>query len=217
MIIQLLEPLLQGCCDATSEVWSSADDDAEALIQKATHFVVVLTEDSVKPGKVSLQHLQLAMETKRPMEFIFKPPFFEHHKRYAPAEVQELLNNREALQYRELEYESEVVLAEVVTRLNASTMGAHQNAALPTADPRNADLFGPVKANRRKRRSLTLNGLVNWMREQITLPEHIVADPLLQNAAYLDLAGANALVCLPTGKSLPLLRPFLIPTFHRRI
>jgi len=203
-----MEPLLQGCCDATSEVWSSADDDAEALIQKATHFVVVLTEDSVKPGKVSLQHLQLAMETKRPMEFIFKPPFFEEHKKHAPPEVQDLLNNREALQHRELEYETEVVLAEVVTRLTGKAIGPHQtaNQGVPSPDHQhesNGQQRSLVPVNRQQRRPLTFNGLVNWMREQMTLPEHILDDPLLQNSASLDLSGARALVSLPAGSFVP--------------
>ena len=35
-IVSKMEPLLKGCCDETSDVCSSADVNAEALIQEAT-------------------------------------------------------------------------------------------------------------------------------------------------------------------------------------
>ena len=103
--------------DAFSSVSSNAEAGPHRLIDAATHFVVVLTEDSVTPGEESLEHLERALETRRPIEFIFKPPFFEAHKWKAPASIQQILNNHEAIQFRELEYEIKVVCSELAMRL----------------------------------------------------------------------------------------------------
>jgi len=88
------------------------------LIDEATHIVVVLTKDAVTPGQQSVEHLQHALQTRRPIQYIFKRPFFEQEKHKAPEDIKRALNNNEALHYHDLQYEQQAMLEEVMVRLS---------------------------------------------------------------------------------------------------
>lgn len=117
-IKQSMQTVLESCCN---NVWSSSDQPAH--IDTATHFVVLLTEEAVTPGQESLEQLQDALVLNRPIEYIFQAPFFEEHICKAPDAVKEELNNKEALQYRALAYENEVMCQEILSRLHRASSG----------------------------------------------------------------------------------------------
>lgn len=127
-IKQHLEGCLQRFCGKVS---SSADSEPEGLIRDATHFVALLTEDVVSPGEESLAQMELTLSQGRPMEFVFRPPFFEDHMGAAPSAVQDALRGKEALENRSLEYEREGMVTELLKRL-LSNATALSDASLTT-------------------------------------------------------------------------------------
>ena len=117
-IKQQVEGFLQTYC---ASVTSSSDAETEALIQAATHYVALLTEESVTPGEDSLAHMQMASSQGRPLEFVFRQPFFEEHMGAAPEDIKETLRGKEALAYRGQDYERKGMLRELLTRLSKAT------------------------------------------------------------------------------------------------
>ena len=190
-----MEAVLEGQCESVS---SSSDSDPEALIDDATHFIVALTKDSVTPGQASLRHLERALTRKLPLELIFRPPFFEEDKCKAPPHVKELLNNREALQYRDLAYERDVLVTEVVQRLRESSMGTRHVIGL--GQPLEGELITTAITTgtffisndpQYLKRRFTLNSLVSWMKKQQRWVEQLVLDPLLESALCLNFKGGS--------------------------